>query len=97
MELSTKALYNALRFRALEERGLSRSESNSNSWKIADYRSFSLDMIYKELGILGQTLDKESFLAYANECDTPEELVDILLLDTEEESPELSDHLRPWP
>ncbi len=90
MELGTKALYNSVRFRALQE-GDDIHSRDSNSWKVANYRNYSLEQLFLELSKLGRTLDKETFLAYSEECDSPEDLLNLFVLEPDEENPEAVD------
>ncbi len=89
MELGTKALYNALKFRTLEHN----EPAKVLSWQIADLREVTLDALFQDLNKLGCNLDKQTFLVYAEECDSPEDMVEIVSSAQEEEEPELLDRI----
>jgi hypothetical protein len=73
-EISTKALYNALR--------LSEPDASLASWKTQNLRVVPLEKLFSTLTSLGLHLDKDSFLAYAEECDSPEDLLALLISDS---------------
>jgi len=73
MELSGKALYNLLRSSRLEDLALAVED-----WQVEDYRLLSEKELFGRLEDLRISLTLESFLAYAKECDGPEELTDLL-------------------
>lgn len=74
--LQTKALYNLLRLNASED-----SAMKADSWALEDLRSLPVEELYHRLSLHKVQLDKRSFIHFAQECDTPEELVDLLLPD----------------
>lgn len=89
MELGTKALYNALKFRTLENEPV-----KELTWQISDLRALSLDALFHDLIKLGFNLDKQIFLVYAEECDSPEDMVELLADHQEdEEDPEQLDRI----
>ncbi len=73
MELSGKALYNLLRSSWLETPTLLVED-----WQVEDYRLLSEQELFDRLKELKIFLTTETFLAYAKECDGPEELTDLL-------------------
>ena len=73
MNLQTKALYNLFRLNVQEE-----SDSTVEPWAIEDLRLLSLDQLFARLAGLGLDLDKRRFASFAEPCDSPEELMDIL-------------------
>ncbi len=79
MELSGRALYNLLRITWLEDR-----QVKIKPWQVEDYRSLSTESLLSRLRDLGIVLDESSFLAYAEDCDSPEDLVDCLWVDEED-------------
>lgn len=81
----TKALYNSLRMLGASQPVLPR-----DAWKYTDWRALSLDQLFDHLVKIPLHLDAKSFLSWAGQCDTPEELVELLGLEEEEES---SDYL----
>ncbi len=86
MELHTKAIYNLLR---LDANGTSPSEVES--WAVEDLRSVPLEALFQKLSELGISLDRGSFTSFAAECDTPEDLADLLLEDSAD--PKLHDRV----
>jgi hypothetical protein len=76
MQAQTKALYNLLRLNVLTE-----SAEGVEPWQIEDLRKVKEEEIFSKLASLGLSTDKEKFLLYAHECDSPEELTDCLLVD----------------
>ena len=79
MELGGRALYNLLRISWLED-----PDVKVKSWQVADYRSMSVEVLFGRLQELGIVLDEASFLAYAEGCDSPEDLVECLWVDEED-------------
>ncbi len=79
MELQTKALYNLLRLNHAEDPSLP-----CESWQIEDLRSVSLEALFERLKEAGLSLDGASFHGFAEECDSPESLAELLLVDLEE-------------
>lgn len=76
MELERKALYNLLRMSWLRDPSI-----DVEPWQVEDYRQLSSQELFSRLDQAGIALDKGSYLAYAGECDTPEELFDLLVED----------------
>lgn len=74
--VQTKALYNLLRLNAAEDPSVS-----VESWALEDLRKVSLEELFDRLRKEKIALDKASFAAFADQCDTPEELADLLLAD----------------
>jgi len=58
-------------------------------WKVADYRQIAQDELFQRLAAFDLVFTKQSFLAFADEYDSPEELFDHLVSDREEELDEL--------
>ena len=78
--LQTKAIYNLLR--------LNREESPSSevgSWALEDLRILPQDELFSRLKGQGLQIDKTTFLMFADESDTPEELSDLLIPEEVEE------------
>jgi hypothetical protein len=74
MKLQTKALYNLIRLNASET-----PSAAVEPWALEDLRSTSLESLFQTLGKAGIFLDKQSFISFAEESDTPEDLTEILL------------------
>lgn len=74
--IERRALYHLLRMNWLNEPTLS-----VESWQVEDYRSLSLSALFKRLQPFNIQLDRLSFIAYADECDSPEDLTDHLIAD----------------
>ncbi len=75
--LQTKALYNLLRLQAAEDPTI-----KAEAWAIEDLRQVPIEEIFSRLDL---QLDKSSFLQFAENCDTPEDLAEILLPDQGDE------------
>src|SRR5690242_1636689 len=82
MQIERKALYNLLRMNWLQQPDL-----DVEPWQVDDYRGKSDEELLQQLAMLKLPLSLDSFAAYAENCDTPEDLVDLLL--DEEESDDL--------
>ncbi len=78
MENASKALYNSLRIAWLRN-----PHFPVESWKVQDYRALTLEEIFSKLSERNIVLDRTSFIAYSDEFDTPEELTENLLVDSE--------------
>ncbi len=87
MQMERRALYNSLRMHWLLDPSLHVEE-----WQVADYRLLSPEEIFKRLKKLGIQWDKEIFLAFAQNYDTPEELTDDVAAD-QEVKPEIQDQI----
>lgn len=70
-----RSLYNLLQVSAKED-----SSIQAAPWQLLDYRSLSDEVLFKKLAELGIGLSKENFFLYAENCDTPEELLECLWL-----------------
>jgi hypothetical protein len=77
--LQTKAIYNLLKLNP-EDAGLA-------SWATEDLRALSLETLFERLYSLGVQVEKRAFHLFSEECDTPEEMADLLIPEeaTEEE------------
>lgn len=80
MNISPKALYNSLRMSFLQNPTFS-----VERWKVEDYRQIPLEELFLRLQACNLVLDRHSFLAFADEYDSPEELFDHLVADQETE------------
>lgn len=74
MNLQTKALYNLLRLNREKDPTLVCEE-----WQIENLRAVSLEELFSRLKKAGLILDKERFQSFAEECDSPEDLAELLL------------------
>jgi hypothetical protein len=74
MLFERKALYNLLRMNYLRDPML-----EVEAWQVEDYRSLDQDELFARLEALGIVLDRESFSAYVDNSETPEELTDCLV------------------
>ena len=79
--LQTKALYNLLRLNADED-----STIEAEKWALEDLRLLSPEKLFARLETLGVKLDKGTFSQFAENCDTPEDLTDLLLPDQGEDT-----------
>lgn len=78
MEMNRKALYNSLRMN-----WISAPTSEVESWQVEDYRSMSLDELFERLEEKEFFLNKSSFLALADEVESPEELTETIIAEAE--------------
>ncbi|MCB1149827.1 MAG: hypothetical protein KDK48_06640 [Chlamydiia bacterium] len=67
--MEKKALYNSLRMHHLKD-----PEGEVQEWQIADYRALSVEELFAGLEAIGIPLEKSSFMAFAEACESPEEL-----------------------
>lgn len=74
--IERRALYNLLRMNWLNEPTLS-----VESWQVEDYRALPLPALFERLNQFNIHLDRISFIAYTDECDSPEDLTDHLIGD----------------
>jgi hypothetical protein len=80
--LSRKALLNALHAQALEyPQGLP-------AFVLEDYRKWTPKRLFDSLKQKGWVLDRPSFVAYADSCESPEELLDLLCAEEEMDNDE---------
>lgn len=78
MKLKGKALFNLLRINWLEDR-----ESKVKQWQIEDLRELDIKELFSRLKKLGLILNEENFYLYAENCASPEELVDCVWMEAE--------------
>lgn len=74
--IERRALYNLLRMNWLNEPTLA-----VEAWQVEDYRTLPLTALFERLAQLKMHLDRVSFITYADECDSPEDLTDHLTAD----------------
>lgn len=74
--LERHALYNLIRMNWLNDPQLS-----VESWQVEDYRALPLLTLLERLKVFDFDLDKSTFIVYAGECDSPEELTEYLVGD----------------
>lgn len=86
MELQTKALYNLLRLNQSQDPTIP-----CEAWQVEDLRKLPVEEIFERLKAAGLELDQDRFIYFAQECDSPEDLTELLL--TEHEEPEHHDRL----
>ncbi|HSX10102.1 MAG TPA: hypothetical protein VLF94_00075 [Chlamydiales bacterium] len=75
--LQTKALYNLLRLNAAEDPSIT-----AEPWALEDLRLLPLDELFTRLEKYNVQLDRTTFHRFAIDCETPEELADLLLPDS---------------
>lgn len=73
MELKGKALYNLLKINTLDNPQLS-----AKAWQIEDLRPLATQTLFERLKQLKLPLDENSFHLYAEESESPEELLDYV-------------------
>jgi hypothetical protein len=81
--IERRALYNLLRMNWLKEPDL-----NVESWQVEDYGSMDLTTLFEKLQQFDIHLNKSTFVHFADECDSPEELTEHLIGDWELSSEE---------
>lgn len=74
MQINRRALYNSLRMNWVFDPSL-----EVEPWQAEDYRSLPLDAIFERLEERDIHLDRSSFIAFADNFDTPEDLTDDFL------------------
>jgi len=77
MQIERRALYNSLRMNWLHCPTL-----EVEDWQVEDYRILEMDVLFHRLGDKKIFLDKQSFQLFAENVDSPEDLTDELLLDS---------------
>ncbi len=78
MEIERRALYNLSRMNWLRDPSMS-----AEPWQVDDYRTLSLEILFKRLNAHNFEIGTEYFTSLASEVDTPEDLTAILLEDVE--------------
>ena len=76
MTYKGRALYNLIKMNFNHDPHL-----EVESWQIEDYRNFSIEELFKRLEEHQIYLDKDHFLLYVEEADSPEELADFLCVE----------------
>lgn len=76
-EIEKRALYHLLRMNWLHQPTLA-----VEPWQVEDYRLLPIPNLFDRLKNFQIVLDKTSFIAFADECDSPEDLTDHLVADT---------------
>jgi hypothetical protein len=79
MQLKGKALFNLLRINWLEDRN-----SEVKTWQVENLRELGMEELFSRLKKLGLILDEEGFYLYAENCSSPEELVDYIWIEAED-------------
>lgn len=77
--IERKALYNLLRMQWLLDPNI-----EVKPWQVQDFRSLPLEELFDKLQEMELWLDKDRFLAYGDQVDTPEDLTDSLISDRED-------------
>lgn len=75
--MNKRALYNSLRMNWLLD-----PQIEVDQWQVADYRTISTQDLFAQLEPYGFNLTKDTFSAFAEEEDCPEDLADSLVHDT---------------
>lgn len=83
MDIGRRALYNLIRMNWIND-----PTTPCERWQVEDYRALSISQLFHALQNLGIPWDSEMFYLYAQSVESPEELTDLLLKDTELEPPE---------
>lgn len=74
--LQTKAIYNLLRLNQAEDPTL-----KAEPWALEDLRACPMEELFARLHKYKVQLDRKAFIHFSEQCDTPEELTDLLLPD----------------
>lgn len=82
MQMERRALYNLLRMNWLRD-----PKIPVEPWQVEEYRAMPLDLIFDKIRQQDVLLDRVSFLALAEEFDTPEDLTDHLVADIDADAP----------
>ncbi len=85
MQIERRALYNLLRMNWLNDTGI-----KVEPWQVEDYRHTPLTQIFARLAEFEVQLDQHTFLSYAENFDTPEDLTEGL---TDTEDAKLQDQI----
>jgi len=85
--LERRVLYNSLRLHYRED-----PEIDVEPWQVINYRHESTESLIEQLSSFDIHLDPSSFVAYADSCESPEELTDELIADAKLE-PEEADYI----
>lgn len=83
MDIERRALFNSLRINWLADPSF-----KVLPWQVEDYRTASLESLFLRLQKKEVVIDRVSFLALADNVDTPEELCDVLISDADLEPAE---------
>ncbi len=78
METELRALYNSLRMNWLLDPNVS-----IQPWQVEDYRSMPLEALFARLKLQDFDLNRSSFVSLADQFDTPEDLTNGLLADSD--------------
>jgi hypothetical protein len=78
MEISRRALYNLIRMNWIND-----PTTDCERWQVEDYRALNTDELFLGLQRLGIPWDPETFALYAFSVESPEELTDLLLKETD--------------
>lgn len=79
MKFNGRALYNILRMNWLND-----SVLEVQSWQVEDYQLLSEEDLFHRLEKFDIFLQKENFILYSEECDSPEDLTDCFVTSDEE-------------
>ncbi len=91
MEMQRKALYNLLRLNWLLE-----PDIDVAYWQVEDYRSLSIETLFKRLEKQHIDLDRNSFLAFAESYSSPEELAEDLTEEADESDESIQEQDRAY-
>ncbi len=76
MQIERRALYNSLRMNWLQDPSLA-----VEPWQVEDYRALRTEQLYERLKAKALPLDRITFLSFADQADSPEQMTDDLLAD----------------
>ena len=78
MDIGRRALYNLIRMNWIND-----PTTPCERWQVEDYRSLSTSQLFHALQNMGIPWDSDTFHLYAQSVESPEELTDLLLKDTD--------------
>lgn len=80
MSFKGRAFYNLLKMEGAEE-----YLDDAKEWQIVDYRAWSTSELFQALQREEIHLDADSFTLYTEQCESPEQIAEVLLGDQEDE------------
>ena len=80
MRFKGKALNNLLKLSRAED-----PQTEVQPWQVASYRELPIEDLFARLSALGICLNEKSYLVYSESSESPEDLIDFLWVDEEED------------
>lgn len=79
MKFQGKALFNLLRIKWLED-----PRGDIKAWQVEDLQLLRMEELFSRLKQIGIILNEQGFCLYAEKCESPEELADLIWYDEED-------------